>query len=363
MTLVAVVILIGGLALLIAGAEALVKGASKIASALGISPLVIGLTVVAFGTSSPELAVSLQSVFKGQPDIALGNAVGSNIFNILFILGIASVIAPLVVAQQLVKIDVPLMIAVSVLLLFFGLNGSIGRIEGIILFTGLIVYIVFLIMQSKKEKKEIREEYKHEFACKNQKDLKSWLVNLALVAAGLAMLVLGSNFLLEAAVTIARTLGVSELVIGLTIIAAGTSLPEVFTSIIASIRSERDIAVGNLVGSNIFNILGIIGLTSIFAPSGIRVLPAALNVDIPLMIAVAVACLPIFFTGNSISRWEGALFFFYYLVYTAFLILKSAEHDALPFFSAIVMSFILPITVITMIVIYYRAFRKRTKEA
>jgi len=218
-------------------------------------------------------------------------------------------------------------------------------------------------MQSKKEKKEIREEYKHEFACKNQKDLKSWLVNLALVAAGLAMLVLGSNFLLEAAVTIARTLGVSELVIGLTIIAAGTSLPEVFTSIIASIRSERDIAVGNLVGSNIFNILGIIGLTSIFAPSGIRVLPAALNVDIPLMIAVAVACLPIFFTGNSISRWEGALFFFYYLVYTAFLILKSAEHDALPFFSAIVMSFILPITVITMIVIYYRAFRKRTKEA
>ena len=362
MTLITIISLIGGLALLIAGAEALVKGASKIAAAIGISPLVIGLTVVAFGTSSPELAISLQSVFNGQSDIALGNVVGSNIFNILFILGIASIITPLIVAQQLVKLDVPLMIGASVLLLIFGFNGSIGRIEGIILFVGLVIYISFLILQSRNENKEIKEEYRQEFGYKNQKKLKNWVINTGLVITGLIMLVFGSNFLLDAAVAIARTLGVSELVIGLTVIAAGTSLPEVLTSIIASIRGEKDIAVGNIVGSNIFNILGILGLTSIFAPNGIRVLHAALNVDIPVMIAVAIACLPIFFSGNSISRGEGILFFFYYLIYTVFLILKSAEHDILPFFSAIVMFFILPLTIITLLIISYRSFRMQRKE-
>ncbi len=352
---------IGGLVLLIAGAEALVKGASKIASALGISSLVIGLTVVAFGTSSPELAISLQSTFNNQPDIALGNAVGSNIFNVLFILGIASIITPLVVDQQLVKIDVPIMIIISFVLLFFGMNGIIGKFEGAVLFITLIAYIIFLIRMSRKEKKEIQEEYKKEYEYKDQKNVKYWFVNIGLVAAGLAMLVFGSNLLLDAAVTIARILGLSELVIGLTIIAAGTSLPEVFTSVIASIRGERDIAVGNIVGSNIFNILAILGLTGLLSPSGIRVSAAAINVDIPVMIAVAVACLPIFFTGHTISRWEGILFFFYYLIYTVFLILKSTEHDSLPFYSMIVLTYILPLTILTMLVVLYRYFRKQKK--
>jgi len=349
---------IGGLILLITGAELLVKGASRIASALGISSLVIGLTVVAFGTSSPELAISLQSVFNGQPDIALGNVVGSNIFNVLFILGISALITPLLVAQQLIKLDVPLMIFISLIVFVFGLNGVIGFSEGVFLFLGLIIYIVFLIRISRKEKKEVLSEYNKEFEYKGQKKLKYWLINIAFIAAGLAMLVLGSNLLLDAAVTIARLLGLSELVIGLTIIAAGTSLPEVFTSIIASVRGERDIAVGNIVGSNIFNILGIIGITSIFAPNGIRVLPAALNVDLPVMIVAAIACLPIFFTGSTISRWEGAVFLFYYIVYSAFLILKSSNHDMLPFFSASVLFYLLPLTLLTVFVVLYRYYKK-----
>lgn len=361
MSITTIISFIGGLALLIIGAESLVKGASRIASALGISSLVIGLTVVAFGTSSPELAISLQSVFNNQPDIALGNAVGSNIFNVLFILGIASIITPLFVAQQLIKIDVPIMIFISFLLLIFGLNGVIGNFEGAVLSAGLIGYIIFLIRLSRKEKKEIEDEYKKEFEYKDQKKAKYWVVNIGLVAAGLIMLVAGSNLLLDAAVSIARILGLSELVIGLTIIAAGTSLPEIFTSVIASVRGERDIAVGNIVGSNIFNILGIIGITSFLSPNGIRVSPAALNVDIPVMIAVAVACLPVFFTGNTISRWEGILFLFYYIIYTVYLILKSTEHDSLHFFNNTVMFYILPLTALTLAIILFRYFRAQKK--
>ncbi len=363
MSIATIISFAGGLALLIIGAESLVKGASRIASALGISSLVIGLTVVAFGTSSPELAVSLQSALNNQPDIALGNVVGSNIFNVLFILGIAAIITPLIVAQQLIKLDVPIMIFVSFVLLLFSLNGIIGNIEGAVLFAGLVGYIVFLIRLSKKEKKEIVEEYKKEFEYKDQKKVKYWVVNIGLVVVGLIMLVAGSNLLLDASVTIARILGMSELVIGLTIIAAGTSLPEVFNSVIASIRGERDIAVGNIVGSNIFNILGILGLTSFLAPGGVRVSEAAINVDIPIMIAVAIACLPIFFTGNTISRWEGVLFFFYYIIYTVYLILKSTEHDSLHFFNNTVMFYILPITALTLAIYLFRYFRMKKKAS
>ena len=363
MTLITVLSLTGGFVLLIIGADALVRGASRIAAALGISPIVIGLTVVAFGTSSPELAVCLQSVYKSQPDFAIGNAVGSNIFNILFILGIASMITPLMVAPQLIKLDVPLMIVVSIALFLFGLNGSIDRFEGLILLGVLTAYITYLVTHSRKESKQFRKLQKLELDYKTKHNFKRWLVNIGLVISGLIMLVYGSDLLLESAITIARTLGVSELIIGLTIISVGTSLPEVFTSIIASIRGEKDIAVGNLIGSNIFNIMAIIGLTSILAPNGIRVLPDAMNFDIPVMIGVAIICLPIFYTGNLISRWEGVLLFFYYLIYTAFLILRASNNKMLMVFDTIVLAFILPLTLLTLLVITFKSFRKHRKEA
>lgn len=345
--------------LLIVGAEALVRGASKIAVAIGISPLVIGLTVVAFGTSSPELAVSIMSSMSGNVDIAVGNVVGSNIFNVLFILGLAALVTPLVVAQQLVWLDVPLMIIVSLLMLWIGWDGNINRVEGVFLFAGMIAYTVFLIRQSKKEKsKAVKEEYAGEYGDGKGWTTKQWLLNLGLVVVGLAMLVLGSRWLVDSATSIAKSMGVSDLIIGLTIVAAGTSLPEVATSIIASIRGERDIAVGNVVGSNIFNILAVLGISSMVSPTGVPVSAAALQFDIPIMIAVAIACLPIFFTGHTIRRWEGFVFLGFYIAYVVYLILASTKHSALEAFDVAMMWFVLPITVLTLIVTVVYALRK-----
>jgi cation:H+ antiporter len=352
-----VILLIAGLVLLIAGAEILVRGASRLAAAAGISPLVIGLTVVAFGTSSPELAVSVQSAFAGQADIALGNVIGSNIFNILFILGISAAIIPLVVAQQLVRLDVPIMIGASLLVYLFGLNGQIGRLEGLLLFAGIITYTVFLIRQSRKENKEVQEEYAREYGDRQPHGARHTIVNLLLIVAGLALLILGARWLVDSAVSLAQALGLSELIIGLTIIAAGTSMPEVATSIVAAMRGERDIAVGNVVGSNLFNLLAVLGLTSVVAPNGVPVAAPALAFDLPVMIAVALACLPIFFTGFRVARWEGWLFLVYYAAYVLYLILDASQHDALPLFSSVMLLFVVPLTALTLLVLVVRERR------
>lgn len=231
-------ILLGlGLALLVVGAEFLVRGASKLASSFGVAPLIIGLTIVAYGTSSPELAVSTQSSLAGQADIALGNVVGSNIFNVLFILGLSAIVAPLVVAQQLIRIDVPIMIAVSGLTLLLGLDGNIGRLDGILLFAGAIAYTLFQIIQGRKETdRAVQEEYERDYASRSSKSALGWFNNLAYIVGGLGLLVLGSRWLVESSITIAKAIGISELVIGLTIVAAGTSLPELATSMVASLR-------------------------------------------------------------------------------------------------------------------------------
>ena len=354
---------IAGLILLVVGAEALVRGASRLAAALGISPLIIGLTVVAFGTSSPELAVSIKSALSDQASIAVGNVVGSNIFNILCILGLSALVAPLVVSQQLVRFDVPLMIGASVLVLIFGADGRLSRIQGILLFLGLIAYILFLIYLSRKESKEIQEEYAKEYGPGGQAVLKQYLINIGLALGGLALLVLGSRWLVDSAVAIAHYLGFSELIVGLTIVAAGTSLPEAVTSIIASLRDERDIAVGNAIGSNLFNLMGVLGLAGAVAPSGIMISGAATSFDIPVMIAVAVACLPIFFTGNMIARWEGALFLGYYVAYTLYLILGATQHEALPAFSATMLYFVIPLTLLTLIIVTARTLWRPKKAS
>ncbi len=356
--------LILGLALLLVGAEILVKGASRIASAMGISSLVIGLTVVAFGTSSPELVVSVVSSLDGKADIALGNVVGSNIFNVLFILGIASLIVPLVVAQQLIRLDVPIMIGASILVFLLSFDGVIRPWEGFfMLFLG-IAYTVFVIYLSKKEKnKQVINEYKEEFEESAGKKPGGMALSVLFIAAGLAALVFGSRFLVDSAVLIAKNLGVSDLIIGLTIIAAGTSLPEVATSIIASIRGERDIAVGNVVGSNIFNIFIILGISGVIGKNGIAVAASALYFDIPVMVATAVACLPIFFTGRKLERWEGAVFLGYYVAYTIFLILYSQKHASLGVFTQAMVWFVMPLTVITVAAVAFMDYRNKKKKA
>lgn len=352
------VLFVVGLGALILGAELLVKGASRIAAAVGISPLIIGLTVVAFGTSSPEMIVSVTTALRGQADLAVGNVVGSNIFNVLFILGVSALITPLLVSKQLIKLDVPIMIGVSVLTLLFALDGVISLLEGVVLFAGIVAYTAFQIWQALKEKQTHPEpdEYDKEFGAKSRPGV-GLLLNIGLVVAGLALLVIGSDWLVDGAIAMATWFGVSEVVIGLTIVAAGTSLPEIATSILAAIRKERDIAVGNVVGSSIFNVLAVLGLTSIVSPNGVPVAPSMLDFDIFFMIAVAVACLPIFFTGNEIARWEGAVFVGYYVLYTTYLILNSTQHDALPMFSNIMFYFVIPITALTLAVTGFRGWR------
>lgn len=351
-----------GLVLLVAGAEVLIKGASRLAASIGVSPLVVGLTVVAFGTSAPELAVSLSSAVEDQADIALGNVVGSSIFNVLFILGLSALVAPLAVKQKLLRLEVPLMIASAALLWLLGFDGRIGRVDGVLLGAGIIAYTVFAIRQSRKESAEVQQEYAQEFAeAPAERGFgRSRVGQVVFILTGLAMLVLGSQWLVDGAVMVARALGVTELVIGLTIVAAGTSLPEVATSVMASLRGERDIAVGNAVGSNIFNVLAVLGFSGALSPRGVAVSPAALGFDIPIMVAVSVACLPVFFSGGRISRGEGALFLGYYVAYATFLVLSAKAHPLVPGMTWAVLWFAAPLTVVTLVVLAVNELRLRT---
>jgi len=348
--------LILGVVVLVLGAEWLVRGASRLAANFGVSQLVIGLTVVAFGTSAPELAVSLQSALGGAPDIAVGNVVGSNICNVLLILGLSAMVTPLIVNHQLVRLDVPLVIATSVLMLLMALDGDVGRGDGLMLVLALLAYVGFLFQQSRRQGPEAGRSVA---GGQEASDAPSPLWrNLLLLVAGLAGLVLGARLLVEGAVTIARALGVSELVIGLTVIAVGTSLPEIATSVMAALRGERDLAVGNVVGSNIFNVLCVLGFTALLTPGGVPVPISALNFDLPVMVAVSVACLPIFASGHEIQRWEGGLFFGYYIAYTIYLVLSATASQVLPAYNAAMLWFVLPLTGITLLVLAFVALRE-----
>ena len=347
---------IAGLVALVAGAELLVRGASKLALSFGVSPLVVGLTVVSFGTSAPEVAVSVGAALDGNTDIALGNVVGSNIFNVLFILGVSALITPLVVNIQLIRQEVPIMIGASLLLLVLSLDGRLGTFDAALLFGLLLAYTVFLVRQSRRETQAARDEFAAEVkpAAAGAWDARL-PVQLALIVVGLGLLVLGSEWLVSSAVSFAKTLGVSDVVIGLTIVAAGTSMPEVATSVMAALKGERDIAVGNVVGSNTFNILGCLGLSGLAAgAAGLAVPAAVLNFDVWVMLAVALACLPVFVTGREIARWEGGLFLLYYVAYVAYLILAAQQHDALGSFSGVMLGFVIPLTVVTLVITLYR---------
>ncbi len=350
-----------GLGALVAGAELLVRGASRLALLFGISPLVVGLTVVSFGTSAPELAVSVQSAWSGQVDIAIGNVVGSNIFNVLVILGISALVVPLVVHQQLIRQEVPIMIGVSLLLWALAADGSIGRAEGLLFVGMLLGYTALLVWQSRREGRQVNVEYEEAFGDGVPGWRNHWSVQIALILAGLALLVLGARWLVEAAVEFARFLGVSKLIIGLTIVAAGTSLPEVATSVLAALRGERDIAVGNVVGSNIFNILGVLGVSAAVAPADLSVAPQVLGFDLPVMAGIAVICLPIFFTDSQITRGNGALLLALYAAYTAYLAMHATGHGALAAYAEIMGGIVLPVVAVVLVVLAWRHWRARPR--
>ena len=345
-----VLLLIGGFVVLVLGAEILVRGASRLAAAAGMPPLIIGLTVVAFGTSAPEMAVSVGSALGGSPDIALGNVVGSNIFNVLLILGLSALVAPLVVSTQLVRFDVPVMIAASLLVWLMALDQSISRMEGLVLALMIAIYIDMQIRMGR------RGDDGDVPAVPEARGAGAMALNAVLIVAGLALLVAGSRWLLTGATGIARGFGVSELLIGLTIVAAGTSLPELATSVLAALRGERDIAVGNIVGSNIFNIFAVLGFSAVLSPAGIHVAEAALVFDIPVMTAVALACLPVFFRRHLIARWEGGVFVLYYIAYTLYLVLAATAHERLDDYRDAMLGFVLPLTLLTLVIILWRTW-------
>jgi cation:H+ antiporter len=365
MDLITSVLFLAGFVLLVVGAEFVVRGASRLAEAVGISKLVVGLTVVAYGTSAPELAVTARATYEQppQPDIAIGNVVGSNISNVLLVLGIAATFAPLVVSRNVVRSGVPFMILVSILMLVVSLDGQIDRFDGTILFTTSLAYTVVTILHSRRETRAAKRAQGIEENPRPRRMVASHIaVQLVFIIVGLFMLVLGSEWLVDGAVKAAQWLGVSKLVIGLTVIAIGTSLPEVATSIVAAARGERDIAVGNVVGSNIFNILLVLGVCGIISPDGVQVSQAAFRFDIPIMIVVAVACLPVFFVDYMIERWEGFVFLIYYAAYLVYLCLDATGHDALGAFSNIMMLFVVPLTCLTFGIYWYRVYAKRRRQ-
>jgi cation:H+ antiporter len=310
-------VVLGGVALVL-GAHWLVLGASKLAVGVGISPLVIGLTVVAFGTSAPELAVSVASAATDAPEIAIGNVVGSNIFNILLILGCSAVITPLIIASRLVRLDIPLMVLASLVTWWFCADGDIGRWEGAGFFGALIVYTVWLVRSGDTAEEEISINEN------DSQNIPPWrqskVFQIGLIIVGLASLVAGSQMMVSGAVSIAEYLGISAAVIGLTIVAGGTSLPELATSVIAARAGQRDIAVGNVIGSNLFNLLGVLGLSAIVSHDGLPVAATFLRLDIPVMVLVSVILLPMAIRGRRIGRAAGGFLLVGYVVYVIWMV-------------------------------------------
>lgn len=307
--------LLGGLVLLFIGAEGLIRGSSNLAIKIGITPLVVGLTVVAFGTSAPELVVSLKAALIGNSSIALGNVIGSNIANIALILGVAALIRPLDVHANVIMREIPIMIGISILLIILLLDGEIGLIDGVIFVTGVVVYTIVNIFLARKEKNpEVDEEFKEGIESK-----LGVPISIVFMVVGLGMLIFGANLFVQGAIAIAKLFHLSDAVIGLTIVAVGTSLPELITSIVASYKKEADIAIGNVVGSNIFNILSILGITAIIIP----ISSAGISyVDLGIMLIAAIVLFPLSRSGFSITRLEGAILVVGYVIYIYYLLPK-----------------------------------------
>ncbi len=353
-----ILLLIGGFIGLIVGGELLVRGASNLAAIAKVPPLIIGLTVVAFGTSAPELAVSVQSCYAGKTDLAVGNVVGSNLSNILLILGAAAMVAPLMVSRQLFRLDIPVMIAAAGVMLALGYDGVFSRGEGVAMVIGLIVYLCWTVLEGKREAKALEEE----FADITPHNINTTgivlLTNIASLIGGLVLLVGGADWLVKACIELAQQFGISEAVIALTVIAIGTSLPELAISVIASARGKRDLAVGNVVGSNILNVLCVIGISSIVAPQGVIVGREFIDFHMPLMLAVSVACLPIFLSGLGVNRLEGLGMITYYLAYIASLVYLAVNNLGVPTSQSLV-GFLAPLAMAMLFIAVLSRHKKK----
>lgn len=356
-----VFLFIVGLVLLIGGAELFLKSVDKFGLAWSVSPVVMGLTVVAFATGAPELAISLHAAVDGKPDLVLGNILGSNIANILLILGVAGLIAPLKITQRIIRIDIPAVIASSILLFILAMDGQLTPLDGAIILAALFVYSYFIYRQIRKDR-QLNKEILQDTSTELTEPVTGlfYLKYFSILLVGLVLIVFGSRMMVNSAVEIAGVLGISELIIGLTIVSIGTSLPEVATSVSAARRGDSDIAVANVMGSNLYNILLTLGLTIVIAPGVIDVSPDAIKLDLPIMVIVAIACLPLFWPGKVLGRPEAFGFLFYYAAYLTYLVLISIDHAYKTHMEWVMLWMVIPIT-IGLIILKFVVDYKREK--
>ncbi|MFJ3450836.1 calcium/sodium antiporter [Pseudomonas sichuanensis] len=343
-----------GLLLLILGAELLVRAALRLATRLHVRPLIIGLSLVAFGSTAPQLTVSLQAAYQGAPDVAVGSVIGSNIFNVLVILGLAALIIPLRVSRQLVRLDIPLMIAASGLVYLLAANGQLGRFEGALLLLGLLGYLLMLRHQSR--------HHARTYPAANTPVTgagRFWSGVLLQVFLGLGLLSLAGHLLLQAAVEVATDLGLSERVIGLTVVAVCTSLPELAAALIAALRGEREVAVGTVIGSNLFNLLAVLGLTAVVAPEPLSISPNALDFDLPVMLGVAALCLPVFYSGFRVTRAEGLVFLCLYLAYGLHVVTFTTGLPLAGRLENLMLFYVLPALGVVLLYTTVRAWRRQ----
>lgn len=351
---------ISGLLLLVIGAELSVRAAVSLATTLGIRPLFIGLTFVALGSSAPQMAVGLQAAFTSRPDIAVGSVVGGNIFNVLVTLGLCALIIPLRVTRQLVRLEIPLMVVASAMVFVLSLNGELGVMDGVTLLMALLIYLVIVFRQS-GQGFAYRKSASKDRARAPSLLARAWpiVVRMTALICGIPLLVLGSHLLVAASVVIAQDLGLSERIIGLTVIAVSTSLPALTTSLIAAFRGERDIAVGNVIGSNLFNLLGVLGLTALLTPTPLSVSPNALDFDLPVMLGVAALCLPVFYSGYRITRFEGLLLLALYLAYGLHIVSFTTGMPLADKLERLMVHFILPLLAAIVVFTTIKAWRRQ----
>lgn len=313
--------LLAGLALLTVGSEGIVRGASRVAAAFGVSPMMLGLTVVAIGTSMPELAVGITAANQQSGSLAVGNIAGTNVLNILFILGLSALLKPLSLQLRVLRLDLPVMLVAALAMALLAWDGVLDRWDGALLLVGAVGYTVALIRVARRESRAVRREFRALYGVPHARgNGRRHTRDVLLLLTGMALTVLGADWLVDGASAIARGFGVSEAVIGLTIVAIGTSAPELVTTVLSTLKGERDVAIGNLLGSSIYNIVVILGLTCLIATHPLAIERDLLIVDVPLMAGVALLCVPVFVTGRSVSRAEGALFVGLYLAYLGTLL-------------------------------------------
>ncbi|NIJ15406.1 calcium/sodium antiporter [Sphingobium vermicomposti] len=310
-----------GFAALIAGAELLVRGGVALAARLGISPLLIGLTVVALGTSSPELAVGIEAAIQGNGSLAIGNIAGTNTVNILLILGLSAALQPLALQMQTLRLELPAIVIAAAMLLAFAWDGRLSRLEGLLLVAMGAAFTLAVIRLARQESLQVKLEFAREFG-PGRLASRQAATEMLLLALGLIIIVVGADWLVDSAVELARIWNVSDAFIGLTIVAIGTSAPELVTTIMSTIRGERDIAIGNLIGSSVYNIFVILGVTCLIPAAGVEVGSHLVRIDIPIMLGVALLCIPVFVSGRQISRIEGGLFVSAYVAYLSYLIVE-----------------------------------------